>query len=132
MKKIILAVLLGMLFISSLYAGNGKKVFETYCWGCHHQSAVAFGPPFTEIASKRSAEEIQAMITDPAAVSKIFGYRRNAMPPFKLTAEELKAITAYILSFKSKKPNETNTTKDLKKNIIKEPYPSIAANKEKQ
>ena len=83
-------------------SADGKKVFETYCWGCHHQSAVAFGPPFTEIASKRSAEEIQAMITDPKAVSKVFGYKRNAMPPFKLTPIELKEISNYILSFKEK------------------------------
>ena len=81
---------------------TGKKVFETYCWGCHHQSAVAFGPPFEEIASKRSSEEIQAMITDPSSVSKVFGYKRNAMPPFKLNPQELEAITKYILSYKPK------------------------------
>ncbi|QOR61652.1 c-type cytochrome [Sulfurovum sp. ST-21] len=97
---IILSVFIGM--SSSLQAENGKKVFETYCWGCHHQTAVAFGPSFTEIASKRSAEEIQGMITDPAAVSSVFGYRRNAMPAFKLTKEELEAITQYILSYKPK------------------------------
>jgi mono/diheme cytochrome c family protein len=81
---------------------TGKQVFEKYCWGCHHQTAVAFGPPFSEIASKRSAEEIQAMVTDPAGVSKLLGYKRNAMPPFKLTQEELREITDYILSFKPK------------------------------
>ena len=97
---IILSVFIGM--GSSLQAENGKKVFETYCWGCHHQTAVAFGPSFAEIASKRSAEEIQGMITDPATVSRIFGYRRNAMPAFKLTKEELEAITDYILSYKPK------------------------------
>ena len=80
---------------------NGKKVFETYCWGCHHQTAVAFGPSFEEIASKRDTDEIRAMITDPAAVSKIFGYKRNAMRAFTdLKAEELDAITSYIVSFK--------------------------------
>ncbi len=97
--------LLSLLFITlTLEAGSssGKKVFETYCWGCHHQTAVAFGPPFTEIASKRSAEEIRAMITDPKGVSKIFGYKRSAMPPFKLKEEELKVITDYILSYKPK------------------------------
>lgn len=88
--------------LSALHAdgGSGKAVFETYCWGCHHQSAEAFGPSFTQIASVRSAEEIRAMITDPASVSKAFGYSRNAMPPFELNEEELKSITAYILSFK--------------------------------
>ena len=84
----------------SLQAAEGKKVFETYCWGCHHQTAVAFGPPFTEIAAKRNADEIRAMITDPDAVSKVLGYKRNAMPPFTLNKEELDAITSYILSYK--------------------------------
>ncbi len=93
-----------MIFINSFAsAEDGKKVFETYCWGCHHQTAVAFGPPFSEIASKRTVEEIQAMITDPAAVSKVLGYKRNAMPAFTLKSEELKSITEYIMSFKESK-----------------------------
>ncbi len=104
MKKTVLLLFLPI----ALFATDGKKVFETYCWGCHHQSAVAFGPPFSEIASKRSAEEIRAMIADPKAVSKIFGYKRNAMPPFQLKEDELEAITEYILSFK---PKDANTTK---------------------
>ena len=103
MKKLIF-----MLLPIILFASDGKKVFETYCWGCHHQSAVAFGPPFSEIASKRKAEEIRAMIADPEGVSKLFGYKRNAMPAFQLKEDELKAITQYILSFK---PKDTNSTK---------------------
>ena len=86
--------------VSNLNAVEGKKVFETYCWGCHHQSAEAFGPSFQEIASKRNKEEIEAMISDPKSVSKAFGYKRNAMPAFKLKEDELEAITNYILSFK--------------------------------
>ena len=105
-------------------AADGKKVFETYCWGCHHQTAVAFGPPFSAIASQRTAEEIRAMITDPEAVSKVFGYKRNAMPALKLTEEELTAITRYILSYKNTGKKEDNKT------IIKEPYPNIATAKE--
>ena len=102
-SKIITSILIGTVLGSvSAEAVSGKKVFETYCWGCHHQTAVAFGPPFVEIASKRSAEEIQAMITDPDGVSKVFGYKRNAMPAFKLNKEELEAITRYILSYKPK------------------------------
>jgi len=81
---------------------SGKKVFETYCWGCHHQTAVAFGPSFSEMAAKRTPQEIQAMITDPASVSKILGYKRNAMPAFELKADELEAITDFILSYKGK------------------------------
>ena len=100
MQKTIMAFFVILACVSTVEAKSGKKVFETYCWGCHHQTAVAFGPPFTEIASKRSADEIRGMITDPGAVSKVFGYKRNAMPPFTLNKEEMDAITAYVLSFK--------------------------------
>jgi len=126
MKQIIITISLIFTLSSWIHAENGKKVFETYCWGCHHQTAVAFGPSFAEIASKRSADEIRAMITDPASVSKAFGYKRNAMPAFKLNEEELKAITDYILSFKSAKPTE----KDQNKMKVKpEAHPNIAQNK---
>ncbi|MEA3418085.1 MAG: cytochrome c [Campylobacterota bacterium] len=100
MNKLLTALVLTFSIVATLQAQSGKKVFETYCWGCHHQTAVAFGPPFTEIASRRSADEIRGMITDPASVSKVFGYKRSAMPPFKLTKEEMDAITAYVLTFK--------------------------------
>jgi len=124
-----LLILIGGLTI--LYAKSGKEVFETYCWGCHHQTAVAFGPPFSQIASQRSAEEIQAMITDPERVSKVFGYKRNAMPAFKLTPEEMKAITTYILSFKVNDSNRTKQGTDRNKTIIQEAYPNIASSKER-
>ncbi|RUM73052.1 MAG: cytochrome c [Sulfurovum sp.] len=122
MRKIIKILSVGMVvFItsSSLYATSGKKVFETYCWGCHHQTAEAFGPSFEEIASKRRAEEIQAMITDPVSVSKLFGYKRNAMPSFTLSEENLTSITKYILSYK---PNiEVNITKESNETIPSKP-----------
>ena len=109
---------------------DGKKVFETYCWGCHHQTAMAFGPSFSTIASQRTAEEIAAMITDPVAVSKVLGYKRNAMPALKLTPKDLKAITDYILSFKDASKKEDNQSKEYNKTIIEEPYPNIAITKE--
>jgi len=128
MKKII-ATFFTLLVLASLSeASDGKKVFETYCWGCHHQTAVAFGPPFSEIASKRTAEEVQGMITDPVSVSKVLGYKRNAMPAFTLNPEELKAITAYIFSFKDKK--ESNESKEINATKVKESYPNMAVNKE--
>jgi len=89
-------------FTIMLSATNGEMVFKSYCWGCHHQSATAFGPSFREIATKRTKEEIRAMISDPKGVSKAFGYSRNAMPKLNLSDENLTAITDYILSFKPK------------------------------
>jgi mono/diheme cytochrome c family protein len=132
MKKILITIFLLFTLSSWIYAESGKKVFETYCWGCHHQTAVAFGPPFQEIASKRNADEIRAMITDPASVSKTFGYKRNAMPAFTLKEEELKAITAYILSFGSDEVIDINKVKENNATIIKELYPNIALKKEKK
>jgi len=89
-------------FSLSLFSGNGEEVFRAYCWGCHHQSATAFGPSFKEIATKRTKEEIRAMISDPEGVSKAFGYKRNAMPNLNLSDDNLTSITNYILSFKPK------------------------------
>ena len=132
MLKIVTAFFIMVHISSVLHADSGKnltgkKVFETYCWGCHHQTAVAFGPSFAQIASQRNADEIRGMITDPAAVSKVLGYKRNAMPAFTLTEEELKLITAYILSYKDE---PTETKQEHNGTIIKEAYPNIASSKE--
>ena len=99
-KKILIA--LGLASFLSANEPGGKTVFETYCWGCHHQTAVAFGPPFTEIAKKRSFEEIQAYIIDPESMYKAFGYKRTVMTKLKLNDNERKAVAKYILSYKGK------------------------------
>jgi len=101
MKKYLLITLL---FSSFLSADNldGKKVFETYCWGCHHQTAMAFGPPFSQIAAKRTKTEIMAYITSPKSMYKKFGYKRTVMTQFHLNSKELDLISDYILSYKGK------------------------------
>ena len=100
MKKIIFLLSLSSLLFSSEM--DGKKVFETYCWGCHHQTAVAFGPPFTEIAAKRTKDEIEAYIIEPKAMYKAFGYKRSVMTQLKLNDKEITALSEYILSYKGK------------------------------
>jgi len=97
-----------LLLASSMLFANqqqltGKKVFETYCWGCHHQTAMAFGPPFSEIAKKRTKAEIEAYIASPKSMYKAFGYKRTVMTQLHLNAKELDLISDYILSFKGKK-----------------------------
>ncbi len=124
MKQILITFFIILTMISSMHAQSGKKVFETYCWGCHHQTAVAFGPSFEQIASMRNSDEIRAMITDPKSVSKLFGYKRNAMPAFKLTDKELTLISDYILSYKPAEPTKPN------RSIVEDAYPNIATNKE--
>ena len=100
LKKIILLTAFASLLLSSDI--DGKKVFETYCWGCHHQTAVAFGPPFSEIANKRSSDEIKAYILEPKAMYKAFGYKRTVMTQLELNDQEIASITDYILSYKGK------------------------------
>lgn len=97
--------LFAALFFASLLSAEettGKEVFETYCWGCHHQTSEAFGPPFTQIANKRTFEEIQAYIIDPESMYKAFGYKRTVMTKLKLTDKEREKIARYILSYKGK------------------------------
>ena len=95
-----------LLLISSLLQAeklDGKKVFETYCWGCHHQTAMAFGPPFNQIAASRSKEEIMAYVISPESMYKQFGYKRSVMTQLHLSDKELDTISDYILSYKGKK-----------------------------
>ena len=110
MNKILKLITYGTFFLLSLNLSaqninSGKKVFETYCWGCHHQTSMAFGPSFTEIANKRDKGEIQGHIINPKATYIQLGYKRSVMPTFekKLSQKELDIITDYILSFKDKK-----------------------------
>ncbi len=105
MKNIIKSVLF-TIFISNIVNASslntGDKVFRAYCWGCHHQTAVAFGPSFQEIATKRTKGEIQGHIMAPKSDYKQLGYKRSVMPSFvdTLTSDELELITNFILLFK--------------------------------
>ena len=96
----------GLLSSLALAAGgpDGEKLFKSYCWGCHHQTAEAFGPSFKTIANKRNKGEMIAMMADPEGTYKQLGYRRNSMPPFDdLKPEEMEALADYIMKFKDAK-----------------------------
>ena len=97
----VFTILVATLFADASQA-EGEKIFKTYCWGCHHQSAMAFGPPFSEIAAKRTKAEIMAYIAAPRSMYKSFGYKRSVMTELRLSNEELDAISDYILSYKGK------------------------------
>jgi len=96
-----------ILFVSQLSFANelGEKVFKEYCWGCHHETSVAFGPSFEQIANQRTIGEIQGHIIAPKSMYKQLGHKRSVMPSFNnvLSQEQLNAITNFIISFKSNK-----------------------------
>ena len=96
-----------IIFLTSAFAQSlsGEKIFTQYCWGCHHQTSVAFGPSFEDIANKRSRGEIQGHIMSPKSTYEQLGHKRSVMPAFgdKLSQKELDLITDFIYSFKNKK-----------------------------
>jgi len=105
MKKIFIISFI-LLFHSILFSdeGNGKKLFQEYCWGCHHETAQAFGPSFKSIANKRSSAEIIAQIIDPNSTYKSLGYKINSMPAFNdLNNDEVESLVTYIYKFKDEK-----------------------------
>jgi len=103
-KGIVLVLAAGVVLFADAKSSSGEMLFKTYCWGCHHQTAEAFGPSFRTIANKRSKSEIMAQIADPEGTYRQLGYKRNSMPAFDdLSASQLQALTDYIYSFKDKK-----------------------------
>ncbi len=107
MNKIIRKLLYLSFLVSLSYGASldsGEKVFRAYCWGCHHETSVAFGPSFSQIASKRTKGEIQGYIVAPKSMFEQFGHKRTVMPSFgdTLTQDEINKITKFILSFKGK------------------------------
>ncbi len=107
MNSIVKSVFFIIFLFNIVYANQlttGEKVFKAYCWGCHHQTSVAFGPSFEEIANKRSTGEIQGHIVSPKSTYKQLGHKRSVMPAFgdKLSQKELDLITNFILNYKTK------------------------------
>ncbi|WP_456323303.1 c-type cytochrome [Hydrogenimonas sp.] len=91
-------------FLCASEPSKGEILFKEYCWGCHHQTAEAFGPSFKTIANNRTKGEIIAQIADPDNTYKQLGYSRNSMPAFgDLNASQLEALADYIMKFKDKK-----------------------------
>ena len=101
--KIVLVVMVVVLNAKTLK--TGEEVFRAYCWGCHHQTAQAFGPSFKKIANSRTKEQVITHIASPKSNFKELGYKRSVMPPFGtvLKQKELDLIVKFIYSYKDKK-----------------------------
>jgi len=74
----------------------GYQVFMEKCWGCHHTTEKAFGPPLKWSAKNREKALLMAQIVDPENAYKLLGYQRNAMPKIKLKEEELEALMNFL------------------------------------
>lgn len=74
----------------------GQKVFEDHgCRGCHKLEGIGgnIGPDLDKVGARRSAEWLKKHFLTPAAVTP-----DSAMPPQKLSAPDLEAITLFMLS----------------------------------
>jgi len=108
MIKIIKLLFVTIILYTAINAkdlNTGEEVFKAYCWGCHHQTAVAFGPSFEYMANNRSKIQIITHISSPQSDYKSLGYKRSVMPSFgtTLTKKELYLITDFIISYKDTK-----------------------------
>ena len=102
---ILLLNILNASIVDKKVLSTGEKVFRAYCWGCHHQTAVAFGPSFNQIANTRDKTQIITHIASPKSDYKSLGYKRSVMPSFgtTLTKKEIDLIVDFIISYKDKK-----------------------------
>ncbi|RLJ70839.1 cytochrome c [Hydrogenivirga caldilitoris] len=78
----------------------GYQVFMEKCWGCHHTTKEAFGPPFKWIAKHRNKAQIVSQMLNPEETAKLLGYDRNAMPKIALSPEEVEVLLSLIESLK--------------------------------
>ncbi len=79
----------------------GYEVFMEKCWGCHHTTREAFGPPFRWIAENRPKSLIIAQILNPEKTYKLLGYKENAMPKIELNSYELDSILSFMEELKN-------------------------------
>jgi cytochrome c551/c552 len=80
----------------------GSSVFTAKCWGCHHETSMAFGPSFTKIASTRDAQMIRTHLDNPRINAVNLGYKNPTMPNIPLSETEKDMVTMYVKSFKKR------------------------------
>lgn len=74
----------------------GAEVAHQWCGYCHAiggDRAVDVGPPFSDIAARRSPDYLRGFLANP--------HSRNWMPPFShLTREQIEGVVAFIMTMK--------------------------------
>lgn len=80
----------------------GSSVFTAKCWGCHHETSMAFGPSFAKIASTRDAQMIRTHLDNPRINAVNLGYKNPTMPNIPLSETEKDMVTMYVKSFKKR------------------------------
>lgn len=94
---------------TSLYAQDGKAIFNTNCASCHHPTKSSTGPALQGITNEVDMDWLYAWVKnsgaviesgDKRAVAVYEEYNRLAMPPFpSLSNEDIDAIFEYVDNF---------------------------------
>ena len=77
---------------------SGEKLYiEMNCYYCHKIKGEGGdeAPDLTKVGSRRDADWLTKHFEDPRSIT-----RHSFMPDYKLTAEQIKALTEYMLSLK--------------------------------
>lgn len=100
-----LSVAAFLAFAGTAHAQHEKalKLYVAHkCGTCHSIAGKGNKKgPLDDAGSKLTAAEIKAWLTDPVAMTaKAKATRKPAMKPLKLSADEVDALTAYLLTLK--------------------------------
>ncbi|HLS70292.1 MAG TPA: c-type cytochrome [Chitinophagaceae bacterium] len=94
---------------TSLYAQDGKAIFNTNCASCHHPTKSSTGPALQGITNEVDMDWLYSWVKnsgaliesgDKRAVAVYEEYNRLAMPPFpSLSNDDIDAIFDYVNNF---------------------------------
>lgn len=94
---------------TSLYAQDGKAIFNTNCASCHHPTKSSTGPALQGITDEVDMDWLYSWVKnsgaliesgDKRAVAVYEEYNRLAMPPFpSLSNDDIDAIFDYVNNF---------------------------------
>jgi len=72
----------------------GFDVYKSKCWGCHHPTKAAFGPPLS--------------IMNETVIRRQINHPRDKMPKFNISEREIKALGEFIKELKNFSETERN------------------------
>ncbi len=130
LRKFFNKVLASLLFIaclslsSSVFAADGKALFQANCANCHKPDKDFTGPALQGVRNRtpdpewayRWVNNVNAMLeTDPYA-KELLAKWKSKMTQFNLKKEEIKDILDYVDAYKPEegKKDEANASKDKK------------------
>lgn len=107
---------------------KGKALFTQYCSGCHNFKQNGIGPQLSGITIKETQTQLLAFIKNPKSIiesgdvhaQQLYDQFKTLMPSFSgLQDDDLKAVVAYISTYKNKAGiTDTDTA-----NAIENPVP---------